>query len=107
MRGSNMYPRAAYRTEISTDVLYKLRDLLPQNVSMDEFIQKMISHYLGTDCPHEKQKLCLELPTDSEGYLDMKKTIDLIHEIRFGKKHDKLMVVCTGCMRAKRIYNQQ
>lgn len=102
-----MYPRAAYRTELSLETLAKLKELLPINLSMDEFIQRLISHYIGIDCLHDKQKLCLELPTDSEGYLDLKKTVDLIHEIRFGKQPDKLMVVCTACMRAKRIYNQR
>lgn len=84
----------------------RIRLAKPDDVKLVEFVEFMVENYLGTDCEHKHQLLCLVLPVDPVGYLDVPKAHELIESINIGRKPDCLVRVCPNCLRLKRIFKE-
>lgn len=84
----------------------KIRFAKPDNVRLEEFVEFMVENYLGTDCEHKHQLLCMVLPVGPAGYLDVGKAHELIESINIGRKPDCLVRVCPECLRLKRIFEK-
>ena len=89
---------------ISPVLRKKIDAIKPKDVDLNDFIELILSAYLGTHCKHEHQLLCLHLPTNELGCMDLNKTLQLLNDINYGRKPEELYRVCLDCLRVKRIF---
>jgi hypothetical protein len=89
---------------LPSHTINKIKLAKPDNVRLEEFVEFMVENYLGTDCEHKHQLLCLILPVNVLGYLDVGKAHELIESINIGRKPNCLVRVCPDCLRLKRIF---
>ena len=90
--------RARYLSPYTYKILNELK---LEDESVDEFVTKMLEHYIGIDCKHLNTELYMRIPLTPEKFMDVNATVKLLDDIRCGKESDKLLNVCLDCKRAK------
>ena len=91
---------------ISTKTIARLDELQPDTIDADEFINRLLDHYIGTDCQHRNQHLYLQLPVDENHMLDRDAAFTRLNNICFGKETPCLVRGCPDCGRMSIVKRQ-
>jgi len=88
---------------LSQGTLDRIDSITNQNMSIDEFVNRAIDMMLGVDCNHDKLTLCMRMPTNEIGYLNIDAAINQLNDIHYGRKHNCMFRVCEKCLRVENI----
>jgi len=92
------------RTTVSPDTLQRVRDLCPENLTVDQFINILIDYGSGDMCSHTNRITVMSLPTDEKGYIDIPATLEQLDHVRRGRMHKCLYRICLRCNRVEGIH---
>lgn len=84
---------------VGLKTIARLDELHPKSMTTDEFVNKLIDHYIGTDCQHRNQHLYLQLPVDENHMLDRDAAFTRLNNVCFGKETPCLVRGCPDCGR--------
>ena len=84
---------------VDLKTIARLDEVHPESMNTDEFVNRLLDHYLGIDCNHSKQGLYLRLPVDENHMLDKDAAFALLNRICFGEETPNLVRGCPDCGR--------
>lgn len=98
--------RVSRNKTVCSDTFNRLIALKPVGIFLDEFLNNIIDHYIGTSCKHKNRALYLKLHVQPNGCLDSERCFQVIRDAHFGQGNPDIVEVCEDCLRMKRIFRE-
>lgn len=89
--------------QIDEKTLTRLQALAEPTENADDVINRLINLGIGANCPHTKLAIYMEVIHDTNGYMNLEKTIHALTALRQKRSLTTLIRVCKQCMHARKI----